>query len=318
MNTLRRILVIVDPTVDRSAAAVKARTLAETFRAHVTLVACLPEPPAPRAPFVDQERLTHDVREALREPADRRLGGLADELLAAGLQVETRVVFGAPLHEAMLRAIGESMPDLVVKDTHHHAVLRRTLLANTDWHLIRDCPVPLLLVKPRAWPESPRIAVAVDPGHPRDEPAELDHALIDTAERLSRGLGTPPVLVHCWSPAAEFASAAAGATLGGVALPIPQEVVDASSALDRVRLDHLARTHDVPPAQVRRVDGYAIDELPLFAERESIDVFALGAVSRSALQRAFVGSTAERLLESLPCDLLVLKVSPTHPRGERT
>jgi universal stress protein E len=178
--------------------------------------------------------------------------------------------------------------------------------------------VPLLLVKPRAWPASPRIAVAVDPGHPRDEPSELDHALIDAAEHLARGLGTPPVLVHCWSLATEFASAAAGATLGGVALPIPQDVVDASSRLDRVRLDHLARTHDVPPARVRRVDGFAIDELPLFAERESIDVFALGAVSRSALHRAFVGSTAERVLESLPCDALVVKVPRIHGRGEGT
>jgi universal stress protein E len=33
----------------------------------------------------------------------------------------------------------------------------------------------------------------------------------------------------------------------------------------------------------------------------------LGAVSRSALKRAFVGSTAEMILDRLPCDALVVK-----------
>jgi universal stress protein E len=48
-----------------------------------------------------------------------------------------------------------------------------------------------------------------------------------------------------------------------------------------------------------------------------------GAVSRSGLKRAFIGNTAERLLDDLPCDLLIVKpaqfpsaVART-PRGAR-
>ena len=33
----------------------------------------------------------------------------------------------------------------------------------------------------------------------------------------------------------------------------------------------------------------------------------MGAVSRSGLQRIFIGSTAERVLDRLPCDLIVVK-----------
>ncbi|MGH8313881.1 MAG: universal stress protein, partial [Steroidobacterales bacterium] len=44
------------------------------------------------------------------------------------------------------------------------------------------------------------------------------------------------------------------------------------------------------------------------AENE-IDIMVLGAVARSSLQRVLIGSTAERLLDRLPCDILVIKPS---------
>ena len=36
----------------------------------------------------------------------------------------------------------------------------------------------------------------------------------------------------------------------------------------------------------------------------------MGAVSRSGLKRVFIGNTAERVLNDLPCDVLVVK--PAH------
>ena len=42
-----------------------------------------------------------------------------------------------------------------------------------------------------------------------------------------------------------------------------------------------------------------------------IDLLLMGAVSRSHLDRALLGNTAERILEAVHCDLLVLKPSQT-------
>ncbi|MBT5219554.1 MAG: universal stress protein, partial [Woeseia sp.] len=38
----------------------------------------------------------------------------------------------------------------------------------------------------------------------------------------------------------------------------------------------------------------------------------MGAVSRNTMKRLFIGATAERTLEHLPCDLLVVKPSWFH------
>ncbi|MCU0940788.1 MAG: universal stress protein [Burkholderiaceae bacterium] len=47
--------------------------------------------------------------------------------------------------------------------------------------------------------------------------------------------------------------------------------------------------------------------LPRMADQLSAALVVMGAVSRSRLQEVFVGSTAERVLDRIGCDVLVVK-----------
>ena len=49
------------------------------------------------------------------------------------------------------------------------------------------------------------------------------------------------------------------------------------------------------------------DALVALTDRLRADVVVMGAVSRSGLERLFVGSTAEDVLDKLSCDLLIVK-----------
>jgi len=49
------------------------------------------------------------------------------------------------------------------------------------------------------------------------------------------------------------------------------------------------------------------DSLPALVEEIDAAVVVMGAISRSGIDRVFVGSTAERLLDELVCDVLVVK-----------
>ena len=46
---------------------------------------------------------------------------------------------------------------------------------------------------------------------------------------------------------------------------------------------------------------------PQLAADVEADVVVMGAVSRNRWKRLFIGATAERTLEHLPCDLLIVK-----------
>src|SRR5205814_1677738 len=100
-------------------------------------------------------------REQLLSRHRRKLETFASALRGRRLQVTVNVAWDYPADEAIVRHAVVTRPWLVAKDTHHHTLLQRTLLTNTDWNLIRDCPAPLLLVKPREIGAHPTVLAAV-------------------------------------------------------------------------------------------------------------------------------------------------------------
>src|SRR5690606_41962165 len=78
-------------------------------------------------------------------------------------------------------------------------------------------------------------------------------------------------------------------------------------------LHRVAVAFDVPEKQTHLMAGEPAQVLPAMARKLRADVMVMGAVSRRGLERLFIGSTAERILDRLPCDVLVVK-----PRGFKT
>jgi len=216
MRRLDRILAVADPTAEVQPAIAKAARIARASGAALELFICDYDPSLSGRPFAETQALRALRDEFLADRAEY-LEDLADELRAEGLNVETHVHWDNPLYRGILRRIEESTPDLVVKDTHFHSLLRRTLLTNTDWNLIRTCPVPLLLAKSGEWPAQPRLLAAIDPGHLADKPAALDHDILDFAGLLARHLDGEVHAVHAFFPAALLAltTGMSGLPLGG-------------------------------------------------------------------------------------------------------
>jgi len=308
MDKPRSILVVVDPENLASPAIAKAKTLATAFDAAVELLLCDIEPAYSPEIYPDAESLS-----ALTAPIEARHTVALDQLAApmrdSGITVTTRVEFGRPLHATILEHIGTARPDLVIKDTHHHSIIRRTILTNTDWQLLRSCPCPLLLVKAREWSKEPRVVAAVACGHPGDPPDYLTHAIVDLGALMARALGSHVEILHAWSPIPVLAQCAGAGMAGGGAMGVSEELIRTVQQIDRDKLEHLARVHDVNAADVHCMEGVAVEVLPSFAESRVADIVAMGVLSRSAIDRLFVGNTAERVLERMPCDILAVKVT---------
>jgi universal stress protein E len=316
MERLERILAIVDPTSDVQPAVDKARLVAQRTGATLELFICDFDPSLSGTPLFDTAQL-QELRSEFVEERMEFLEALADEIRAGGATVETHVHWDNPVHRGILRRVQESSPDLVVKDTHHHSAIRRTLLTNTDWSLIRSCPSPLLLAKPRDWPACPRILAAIDPEHVGDRAATLDHRILDAAFLLARSLDGEVHAVHAFLPAALLAAMTGPAVLPIVAGASAGEVVARERERIGAILSTVAAAHALPPRNVHLEQGSAVDVLPIVARSLAVDVLVMGAVSRSRLQELFVGSTAELILDRLPCDVLVVKTGGPRdmPRG---
>jgi len=165
--------------------------------------------------------------------------------------------------------------------------------------------VPLLLVKPYPWASVPKICAAVDPGHANDKPAVLDTRIVDHAALLAKRLGGELHLLHVYLPIAIVAAAAAGSPPMAMTVSVEDLARDEERA--RATLQNFVSEYRVPPANVHVEVGGPAAVLPRAAGELRADIVAMGAISRSGLKRIFIGSTAEDVLEHLPCDALIVK-----------
>jgi universal stress protein E len=298
-----RVLVVVDPTASAHPAVERATWLARNKPAIIELFISdyAPQLADPRFHGVPQG----DSRAALIERHRRRLEQIAEPLRSSGLSVDIDARFDHPLHDSIVKKALDSGADLVIKDTHYHSVLKRSIFSNTDWSLIRNCGATLWLVKPRPPGQRPCFVAAVDPLHERDKPAELDHRILGTAKDLAAALGGDVHVFHAFDVATAIAVSTDAVTMP-IAVPM-NEIADAMRAAHSEAVERLCREHGVPPERTHIQQGATRQALLAVTEQLRADAVVMGALSRSGVKGFFLGNTAEDVLDRLHCDLVIVK-----------
>lgn len=308
---IRHMLVVLDPTREQQQPSLeRAAALAEQCPGvRLTLLICDYVPALDGGALFDTAAL-EKARQSLITHHTEYLDTLATPLREKGLQVDVVAVWGKRLDRHILREVVARKPDLVIKATHHHNVLKKLLLSNTDWQLIRHCEVPLWLVKKGDAPIQ-NIYASVDPLHEADKPAALDQKLITIGSSLSQKLGGKLALVHAYNPLPRTMvfDASLIADYDSYASDVKQHHTKA--------FDQLVANSTAKDAETHLIEGYPEESLPGFLERHQANLLVMGAVSRSRLASALIGHTAERLLDLVPCDVLIIKpdgfVDPSKP-----
>lgn len=231
-----------------------------------------------------------------------QLERLVDGRRKRGLRVGTRVEWGRPAHELIEKAAIASRADLVVGQSTRRGVSRH-LLTYTDWQLIRHADRPLLLVKgAEAW-QRRAVLAAIDPLHAHDKPAALDRAILAAASSLAHAAGGSLHAYHAYAPAVRFVPGTALEPLPVLAPPAEQKKHE-KAVRDRVL--RVTRAAGVATARVHLDRDEPVRGLPAHARRLQAGVVVLGAVSRGLIARWLMGATAEKVLDALSCDVLVV------------
>lgn len=320
MGQYRNILVVADHEHQGSPALQRAGMLARASGATLHLRAFCDHAGIRAVGLANQEIADLARKELLRERRDW-LEREADTLRAGDLQVRVNVVWGHPLPAAIAAEVLALAPDLVLKDVETLPTLKRLLFAPLDWHLLRTCPAPLLMVNRHASLMPRRVIAAVDAALAGDPSGELNEDIVKAAHDLALQCNARLELMHAFegvpmSPQAPLDAAATAAT-------------DAYYEFRNGQLANFEAFADrfgVPAERRHFADGLADLAIASTATDTAADVVVLGSVTRSGLSRILMGSTAERLLGGLACDVLVLKPHSfaedlrryfSHPAGPR-
>jgi universal stress protein E len=298
------ILAVVDPVSDTQPALDRAIYLARNLGMHLDLFICDYNANLVAEKFFDKKALKRAKEETVKAHLSM-LDELAGKVEDAGIPHTVQAAWDRPLHEGVIRQALHADARYVLKDTHFHSAISRAVFTNTDWHLIRTCPAPLWLVKPETDFDHPSIMAAVDPLHEKDQPAEFDARILSEACALADALEGITLAVHVFNPYLE---------------PDDPQLMETRHA---EALQASTRPFQVSDDRIHLVAGVASDVLPHLAREHDASLVVMGSLARSRLENAMVGSTAEKVLDQLSCDVLVIKpkgyLSPVNlkqrPRG---
>ncbi len=300
MINLNSILVVVDPTVERDFVIERAISLAKLTNAKVTLFINHANSLIEKSYVYEgiDKKFFETQQRLFQEHNQETLNSISSQMSDTGIDTTTEFTSGHNLAEAIIKKADCGKFDLVMKSTHHHGVIDRVFVTNTDWRLIRKCPAPLLLVKPLKWKDHGAIVTAVDPMHVKAEQTQLDQQLLSTTQALAEKWQQTAHVFHSYFPFESALFPLSGESAEHIAR-IKQQHAE--------RLNTLLTDFNFDQENIHLSRGELIPALTQYLKQSEANLLVIGALSRNALERAIVGNTAEKILESCPCDILVTK-----------
>lgn len=228
------------------------------------------------------------------------------------LTISADVAWNQHQYNGIMEKVSAAKPDLVIKTIRHDSSLNRALFNYTDWHLIRTCPCPMWLAKSESDWSRRQIIACVDPAHIHSQAETLDDSIIEAAQLLAYRLRGELHIFHT----IEF--------LPEPMLLLLQPGVSHKAYRNQARQEHeellhgLLRPYGIGVQRLHIVEGRPADALQALATKINASLVVMGAVSKGTLENLLIGNTAEKVLDTLNCDILIVKSNPVEVTDSAT
>jgi universal stress protein E len=309
MQTIKKILVDIDPDKPEQPALSKALHFAKHQPITIMLLSCLYYPAVVASNLLTPKQLEKTQAEIIKMNQGR-LNQLISQHSQENVTYETQVMWHSPIYQGILKVVDSFKPDLVIKATHQHKVIARRLFTPTDWYLLKACPVPILLVKNQKWTKNTSVVAAIDPEHNLSKQSELDKHILKAGFSMSSSLGIPLHALHCFDPSYwEILLEAVDKSGMWADVFSVDEHQNESMVLEQLRYQHNVKFAEecseyVPNSENQHIISGDINHvLPKTLTQLDAGILVLGTTYRTGL----LGSTAQRLVEAVDCDLLAVK-----------
>ncbi len=300
MIGIRRILVPVDFSEPSKTAVNYGLSLALQFNAKLMLAHIVPSSTTLAYTF-PVESFSFEKEQA--DNAKSMLPTLVPEAYRAQVDLETIVKVGEVRSE-LLGIVSDSKIDLVVMGTHGRNAFDRFLLGSLTERMLRKLPVPVLTVS------------HLDPAKALHSvgPVPLRHVLYatdlsDSADvglkfscELARGTGARLTVLHALKITETIYWGSEGGFLTNELETVRQNTL--KRLVESVPLDWVQGINVRP----RMVEGDPFKEILKASDEGEVDLIVMNLHGRSFIERALLGSTAERVIRSAHVPVLSIPV----------
>jgi len=296
----KRILVHLTPQSDEAWLVSRLAPLAAHLGAHVELFTCGYNRSLKHNHMFDKEGEIHAEHSYVKQ-CENRLEKLTPPLAMLGVEVGVDACWDSHTVDGILQKAERYDADLIIVELKEHSLLER-VFGEMEADLARRSSRPVLMMRDREWAEQPLIAAGVDPFHEDNQPHPLDHQVLASLANVTESLSATPRVLHSIH------------TLPHAAIFDEHVVTDYNALKEHVSEEHHAVVDTLvkqsPLADetpIHYLSGEAHVMLPRYALENELDLLILGFAEHSRMDRLLSNDMVARIMDDMPCDLLVVK-----------
>jgi len=297
MLNIKHIALIIDNKLENTHSLTRGLKVAEAFDAKITILTCVYQNSIEHLHHfktIDKSTLQREIIEYHQKAISK----LANEI-QFDRAFEIKVLWHKRFHRGVLDFINQSDIGLVVKCAGEHSALKNVFLP-TDWHLLRETKVPVLLVKNGSWPKANNVLAAVNIDSDSAHQA-LNHDIIDATLQVAKLSGGEPHVLNVFPwPLVDLAQL--------------QHIIMGEDHFKIIKNAHqkaLTQYVDGKPIKVDNIhvaEGVSPEEtIPEIIRSTGAGLIVIGTVGRHGLKGMTIGNTAEKILDQVNCEVLAIK-----------
>ena len=278
----------------------QACKLAVQNQARVTLMDVISEP-AQALKTYSGIVSAKEITDIFVDSREKTVNKMVEDVEKQGIKVDTKIVIGRDFIE-IIRQILRGKHDLLIKPANEHP----GNFDSSDFHLMRKCPVPLWLIKPRQNQNNHNIVAAIDVTlQDTDEGKQLNRLIMDLSTSLARWQHCHLDIVSCWSLFGEDTlrhSAFLKIPAAQLDSLLGQEKASCQQQLRRLMADYnqIAMTEHV-------IKGDPKTCIAEFVRKNNSAIVVMGTVGRTGIPGLLIGNTAETVLQNIDTSVLTVK-----------
>ncbi len=309
MNRFNKILFVADGTAGEKTALTKTLQLARDIKAKVSVIDVVEA--AENFAITDVAMDMISLQRQLLKIRKEELVALAKSAKPRGSTISIPVIIGEGKDFIeIVRTVEKEGFDLVVKASGKPHVTGM-LFSTLDMNLVRKCPCPVLILKPRKKISHSKILASVDLRVKDKTDRNMDRTILELAASLASMEKGKLHVLHAWHVAAEKRLK----NRKGVqaAYKSLSTMLRDMRKVEKTHLEELAGEYAVGSADTHLIKGEPENVIPRFVRSKRIDLVVMGTVGRSGIKGFFMGNTAEKILNNINCSVLAIK-----PAGWKT
>lgn len=300
METYKNILAVIDPGTDEQKSLNRAIELASKTGGSITAFLSIFD-----FSYEMTTILSSGERAAMRESVIAHKQQWLDKVIAKAkssstIKIDCKIVWHNRPFESVIEQVLKNNHDIVIKGTHEHHKLKSVIFTPTDWHILRKCPCPVLLVKEHSWPSNGNILAALNIGSDDEEHNSLNNKITTEAKHLASLINANVHLVNSFP-----------GTPVNIAIEIPEfnsvEYNEAMLKHHKSAMSTHAANFGINPEHTYVEEGLPESVIEDISRKIDAELVVLGTIGRTGLSATLIGNTAEHVIDQLNCDVLAVK-----------